>query len=435
MAARFVVLGLAQARSQWFRAVAQWSTSGSIPVEFVKCVSAEELRARLSSARPFSALLVDGGLPSVDRDLIDAGRAVGCSVVVVDDARVDRDWKALGADSVLLPVFDPQDLLEALQRTANPIRRHHEVGIGAAPETYAGRHASVAMVCGAGGTGSSTVAVALAQGLGDHPDAAGNVVLTDFCRRADQAMLHDSRDIVPGVQELVEAHRSGRPSLDDIRSLTYFVETRGYDLLLGLRQSRDWSSLRPRAFEAGFESLRRAYGSVVCDCDSDLEGEIDGGSLDVEERNVMSRTVATHADVVFAVGAPGMKGAHSLVRVISDLMAVGVPAQNVVAVINRSPRSPRARAEIAAAMAALAVPAGASTLPSPVFLPERRVDEALRDGIRLPTPIVQPIVGAWRAAIDRRVSASAAAETPLRKVTPGSVGAWAASSDTSEGDR
>ena len=37
MANRFVVLGLAQARSSWFRNVAQWSNSASIPVEFVKC--------------------------------------------------------------------------------------------------------------------------------------------------------------------------------------------------------------------------------------------------------------------------------------------------------------------------------------------------------------------------------------------------------------
>ena len=433
MGARFVVLGLAQARSQWFRAVAQWSTSGSIPVEFVKCVSAEELRARLSSGRPFSALLLDGGLSSVDRDLIDAGRAVGCSVVVVDDARVDRDWRSLGADAVLLPVFDRQDLLEALQQSASPIRRHHEVQIGAAPETYAGGRASVAMVCGPGGTGSSTVAIALAQGLSDHRDAAGSVVLADFCRRADQAMLHDSRDIVPGVQELVDVHRSGRPSLDDVRALTYFVETRRYDLLLGLRQPRAWSSLRPRAFEAGFESLRRAFGSVVCDCDSDLEGEIDGGSLDVEERNVMARTAATHADVVFAVGIPGMKGTHSLVRVINDLIGVGVPPNNVVPVINRGPRSPRAKAEIASAVGALAISVGASTIPSPVFLPERRIDEVLRDGVRVPEPVVQPLVAAWRAVISRR-SAAPLPDVPLRKVAPGSVGAWAASSDAREGD-
>lgn len=433
MAARFVVLGLAQARSQWFRAVAQWSNTASLPVEFVKCVSVEELRARLASGRAFSALLVDGGLPSVDRDLIDVGRGAGCAVLVVDDVRVDRDWRSLGADAVLLPVFDRQDLLEALQQSATPISRHDDVTSAAAPETFAGWRASVAMVCGPGGTGASTVAIGLAQGLADDIDNGGLVLLADFCRRADQAMLHDSRDIVPGVQELVEAHRSGRPSVEDVRGLTYFVEARRYNLLLGLRRSRAWSSLRPRAFEAGFESLRRAYRAIVCDCDADLEGEVEGGSLDVEERNVMSRSAATHADVVFAVGAPGMKGTHSLVRLIGDLLSVGVPAQHIVPVINRGPRSNRAKAELAASIATLTVPSGGAALPSPIFLPERRIDDALRDGVRLPAPFVQPLVAAWRATAGTRARVGETGPA-LQKVAPGSIGAWAAAAELGEDD-
>ncbi|MDP9419863.1 MAG: hypothetical protein M3P53_06925, partial [Actinomycetota bacterium] len=43
----------------------------SLLAEFVKCVSAEELRARLASGRPFSAALVDATLPAFDRDLVD----------------------------------------------------------------------------------------------------------------------------------------------------------------------------------------------------------------------------------------------------------------------------------------------------------------------------------------------------------------------------
>ena len=35
------------------------------------------------------------------------------------------------------------------------------------------------------------------------------VVLADLALHADQAMLHDARDVIPGVLELVESHRSG----------------------------------------------------------------------------------------------------------------------------------------------------------------------------------------------------------------------------------
>ena len=59
---RFVVLGLAPARAAWFRSVGVWATSGALPAEFLKCVSAEEVRARLASGRPFSALVADAGL-------------------------------------------------------------------------------------------------------------------------------------------------------------------------------------------------------------------------------------------------------------------------------------------------------------------------------------------------------------------------------------
>ncbi|MBV9660057.1 MAG: hypothetical protein JO337_02755, partial [Acidimicrobiales bacterium] len=61
-AERYVLLGLAPPRTGWFESVAQWTMSASIAAEFVKCVSAEEVRARLASGRQHSALLVDVGL-------------------------------------------------------------------------------------------------------------------------------------------------------------------------------------------------------------------------------------------------------------------------------------------------------------------------------------------------------------------------------------
>ena len=76
------------------------------------------------------------------------------------------------------------------------------------------------------------------------------VLLADLNLDADQAALHDARDVVPGVAELVDAHRGGQPSADEIRTLTFRVPSRSYHLLLGLRRHRDWTVLRPRAFEA-----------------------------------------------------------------------------------------------------------------------------------------------------------------------------------------
>jgi hypothetical protein len=429
-AGRYVVLGLAQARSPWFRAVAQWSNSGSLPVEFVKCMSAVELRAHLASGRAFSALLVDGALPTLDRDLVDSATEAGCAVIVVDDVRVTRDWTALGASAVINPVFERKDLLDVLVVHAAPITRGDAVPGADEALPRAGWRAQVAMVCGPGGTGASTVAIALAQGLAEDVRFGGMVLLADLALHAEQALLHDARDVVPGVQELVDAHRTGRPSVDEVRTFTFDVEERRYQLLLGLRRARSWAAVRPRAFAAAFDSMTRGWRALVCDTDADLEGEDDGGSVDVEERHLLARTVAASADVVFAVGRPGMKGVHSLVRVVGELLDHDVPAERIVPVFNRAPKGGRARAELASATASLlhGRPVAAD-LPSPIFLPERRVDEALRDGVRLPSSLSAPIAGAFTAVVDRLGvprRAAQADQPPL--VVPGSLGRWAETS-------
>ena len=77
-----------------------------------------------------------------------------------------------------------------------------------------------------GGTGRSTVATALAQGLAGDPRNLDLVCLADLALHADQAMLHGATDVVPGVVELVEAHRTGAPSIDDVRGLTWHVTDR-----------------------------------------------------------------------------------------------------------------------------------------------------------------------------------------------------------------
>lgn len=430
---RYVLLGLARPRAAWFRDVGRWATSAAIPAEFLKCVSVEELGARLGSGRRHSAVLLDGSLPAVDRDLIGAAREAGCVVLVVDDGRTGRDWAALGAAAVLAPGFAAEVLLDTLAGCATMVGRQGAVVAGDDPSGYAGvdpEQASVVAVLGPGGTGASTVAAALAQGLGQADDASGPVLLADLALQAEQAMLHDVRDVVPGIQELVEAHRSGRPTADDVRALTFSVVDRQYSLLLGLRQARYWTTLRPRAFAAAFDSLRACYGTVVCDVTADLEAEDDGGSADVEERNLMARTAVPAADVVFAVGRPGVKGVHALVRVLTDLTRAGIPAERIVPVFNQAPRSPRARAELSRALADLAAPAlGTGRTVAPIFLPTRRVEEAMRDAVRLPAPLPASMAGAYRAVADRLGPTQVRPPREVELVRPGSVGSWSSDQD------
>jgi hypothetical protein len=410
MTDRYVLLGLAPPRADWFRAVAHWCHAASIPAEFVKCVSAQQLLAQVASGRPLSAVVVDAAATGVDRDLMSAVRV---PVIVVDDG-APNGWLELGATAVLPRRFGPDHLLDTLQAHAARVDEADAVSLvdPVVADVGAPRgRARVVAVCGPGGTGASTVAIALAQGI------SGSVLLADCKLRAEQAMLHDGRDVVPGVQEVVESFRSRRPSLDEVRRLTFHVQERGYDLLLGLRQPSAWSSLRPRAFEAAFAALCSGWQTVVCDVDADVEGERECGSADVEDRNVMARTVLARADVVLVVGLPGMKGAHSMVRVVGELTTFGVSAGRIVPVLNRAPRSPRTRHEFADAISGLAGVA----VRSPVFLPERRVDDVLRDGVRLPPVLTTPLVAA--CTIEAASPKPARAAGPVR-IQPGSLGAW-----------
>jgi MinD-like ATPase involved in chromosome partitioning or flagellar assembly len=428
---RYVVLGLARARAAWFAQVARWATAAALPIDFVKTVSGEEVRARLRSGRPFSALLVDGGLAALDRDLIDLAGRTGCAVIAVDDGRSTRSWRDLGVAAVLSADVERGVLLDALRAVAQPIARRDDSAappdtVEAVPARWRGR--SVA-VTGSGGAGRSTLAMALAAGLAADPRDTGLVVLADLALHAQLALLHDAGDVVPGVVELAEAYRGTALDAAEVRSMCFSVPGRGYDLLLGLRRHRDWTALRPRALAVALDGLRRAYRVVVSDVDPDVEGEAECGSLDVEDRNLLARTVLRGAEIVLVVGLPGLGGVHAQLRVVRELVEFGIAGTRIVPVVNRAPRGPRQRAELSATLAgpllAAACP-GVTLASTPIFVPEgRRLDELVRDGAPLPAQIVRPVTGAVRALLDRtpELPPPPPAPEPLA-VTPGSLGSW-----------
>lgn len=429
---RYVVVGLAHVRSAWFREVSRWATSAALPIEFLKAMSLEEVRVRLRAGRGYSALLIDDSVPGLDRDVVDLAREAGCAVVLVDNGRA-ASWRTeLGASSVLPSGFGRTELLQVLDQVATPLARAGEPAtsgmVGARSASPSGYRGQLVAVTGAGGTGRSTVAMGIAQGVATDPRHAGLVCLGDFALHADQAMLHESTDVVPGVTELVEAHRGGLPSTDAVRALTWRVDARGYHLLLGLRRHRDWTALRPRAFDAALDGLRRCFRVVVADVDSDLEGERLTGSVDVEERNLMARTVTSAADLVVVVGLPGMHGVHGLLRVVRELLDHGVPGDRLLPVVNRSPRSPRTRAELTRAFGRLLVAGvGEQGVPAPIHLSERRhLGDLMRDGARLPDGWIAPVCSPVLALLDRTISAPDQPVGDLEpvSVSPGSLGRW-----------
>jgi hypothetical protein len=58
----------------------------------------------------------------------------------------------------------------------------------------------------------------------------------------------------------------------------------------------------------------------------------------------------------------------------------------------------------------------------PVYLPVRRVEDAVREGTRLPNGLGQPLVGALYAIVEQARPASGPATH--QRVRPGSIGSW-----------
>ena len=424
MSERYVVLGLARPRAEWFAAITRWATEAALPLEFVKCLTVEELRARLTSGRAWSAVLLDARVAGVDRDLIDQGESVGATVLVIDDPRVDRPWTALGARAVLPQPLTRDDLLASLAEHARPVRRAAPRPASPTTGPTSPWRGTLVAVTGTGGVGASTLAAVLAQGFARDVTQQGLVLLADLALDASQAVIHDPGDVMPGLPELVEAHRLGRPDVDEIRRLTYSCDDRGYQVLLGLRRHREWSTLRPKATTAALDGLRRTYRVVVADIEPDVEGEAETGSLEVEDRNLLARLTLDEADVVVTVGSPGVVGVHQLARLVRELVGLGVPPVRILPVLNRCPRSRARRAEAAAALAHLAG-VEAREMASALTVTDRpRMEETIRSGGRWPEPLARQLHRAVESVLDRPLPTSGHADLATR-VTPGSLGSFA----------
>ncbi len=425
---RWVVLGLAHPRVDWFSKLSRWSTAATVPVDFIKCVSRDEVLARLKAGRPYSALLVGADVPGLDRDLIDSVHIAGVSVIVVGTT-VIRDWQELGVATLLSEEFSRGDLLDALSDHACPIATVSAVVGETITQLEASWRGKLIAVTGPGGTGASVLSMAVSQTFANEPSNQSMVLLADLALNGEQGMLHDAQEVIPGLQEFVDAHRFGRVPIEQMRSLVFEVTDRGYHLLLGLRRHRDWTAIGPRAFETSLAGMARSYRLVVADISNDFEGERETGSQDVEDRNHMARTVAKQADLVLVVGVATTKGIHSLTRCVRELTALNVDAARIVAVFNRTPRNPRRQLDVASALHSLLDRDNHGiSVGDPIFIGERGdIEEALRDGTRLPHSAIKSLY----RQLNERLSALTVTEytpEPVARqavaVVPGSLGHW-----------
>jgi hypothetical protein len=329
-------------------------------------VSAEELRSLVHSAS-ISLAIVEAGMPGVDRTLAADVRQAGAALAVVESPAVGPAIDRLEADAVLPVDFDTDALAAVLHAHAR--RRRRAEPAAEPPSAPAGR---LVAVTGTPGAGASTIAQALAT----HLAASGPTLLADLALDADQHVRHGIAPGHDGVFELAEALRHAPPA----EITPPLARPAAYDLLCGLRRRQEWVVLSDTVVGQLVDLLRTARDQVVADVDAELDGRAETGSVDVEERNGLARTVVDQAAVVVVVGRWSTTGVPRLVRLLGDLERHGLPRDRLRPLLNGAPRGAARRVG-----RLLDEP-----WPEPVTVAhDRRVEGRLREGRPLPDRLVR----------------------------------------------
>lgn len=411
----FRVLALARPRSPWLADLTSWSGTGSLEIDLVRCISCDEVRARLAGPQRVSAVLLDAEAVGIDRDLLADAREAGTASIVITVGTVRRDWIELGADLVLDQSFSRDDLLCSLRSLSSPISTRADLPVIPAPSIApSATRCPLIAVTGSGGSGTSTVALAIAQ----HLDG---VALVDAALDASLALLIGHLDPLPALQEFIEAHRTGSPGLDEARRLLHRCERHDLDLLPGLRHHRDWTALQPRAIASALDTLRNAYRFVVADVDHDLEGEAETGSFDIGDRNALARVITAGADLIIVTGRPDLIGMSRQVEIISRLIHRGIAPQRIIPITLRPIRWALTVADIRRTVGTLLkdLHPGMDLVPPTVVELPRDLELLLLDAAPLPAALVDPL-GAVIPAQFAPATASSA-ELPVL-VRPGTLG-------------
>lgn len=413
---QFVVLGLARPRTPWFADVGQWATAAELPIEFVRCVSADEIRARIGSGRSYSALLLDEDSPGVDRDLLALAAESGCASFIVIGPNPRRRWIQIGAVGVLERPLTPDALHAALRTRARSVERVDDLAFRDRAGSISPLSGRLITVVGPGGSGTSTIAMAIAQGAATDPRNGGSVALIDACLNSSLALLHDLGDVVPGLPELVEAHRVASLDPNAVRNGLWVCAERGYDLLAGVRRHRDWTSLRPRATESAVRSLRQTYALVVADADSEFEGERETGSLDIEDQNHLARHLAFSADLVVITGRTDINGFSRMLRLAADLLDHGVEPERIQPVVIGTSRNPHLARELRRSLHDLlsTMSPDSETQPALLIPTTREISSIRHDGSALPNRLVAPLTSRIRSSLANVPIKRAAAAEPIR---------------------
>jgi hypothetical protein len=117
-------------------------------------------------------------------------------------------------------------------------------------------------------------------------------------------------------------------------------------IVTGSTQQSFWNALTADAADRAMSWLCRSFNYSIFACEANLLGRRETGSLDIEERNLISRTLAQYADLVCVAVQPDAIGVKRWMNQLETLKSLRSEAQPIVTIVVERQRSPIARAQL-----------------------------------------------------------------------------------------
>ncbi len=321
-------------------------------------VKARILRAEEATAGGFDVLIVDDTTSFLSPRLVEQVHSNGSRLLgVFDEADFPEGRQRLidlGVDEVIDASASSEDLVRVVA-TMQPPDTDEPMSMQPTTELSKGR---LVVVGGPfGGTGSTEVAVGLAA---SRSSLGARTLLVDADDVAPSIAQRLGLPLVPNLRTAVDQSRNGvRPSVDS---------SRGFDVVCGIPNARDWLELRPEDVSGAIRDLSTSTEVVIVNVSAGIE------RLPGDGRFRLARRLISDADVVVGVGLPTPTGVTRLLEWVAEVRAINAHARFVL-IVNRVPTGAFVKSEVAQEITRVFEPERIEFVPE-----DRRVRRAAWDG-------------------------------------------------------
>ena len=342
--AKSLLVALVKESHQWVRDLNRWSNGSVIHFEFMVLLSMQELDIICQNHKGPVTVLVDASNTNAVEHLNTNGPCKKIRTIVVQSSKGSSQHFFAGIDTITYP-FTPEEISETLtwpSTQALKITETHPPRESAdfesipqyvETESNPSAKAKVIGVLGVGGSGSSTLAMSIAQVLAE----TSKVVLVDFCCDADLSMYHDIDRSLPSLTELITAARQSSMTVRQLRTFCIPVIGRNYFLLPGAKRQDETLLWRSRALEDILAILQTEFEFVVCDLDGSFRSSQVIQAASAEATTLASEVVVAHADAIVITMSNDLRGIHGGLRIFHRLLGDGRALSSLALCVNRVP--------------------------------------------------------------------------------------------------